>query len=78
MSDSPMDVVRKKKDSSISVGMHMLAEQQGEAFVSAGNSGAVVAAAVVIVVPVVVVRHVFVRVGRTCKNTRDSQDGTDK
>ncbi len=49
MSDSPMDVVRKKKDSSISVGMHMLAEQQGEAFVSAGNSGAVVAAALFIV-----------------------------
>jgi glycerol-3-phosphate acyltransferase PlsX len=49
MSDSPMDVVRKKKDSSISVGMQMLAEQQGEAFVSAGNSGAVVAAALFIV-----------------------------
>lgn len=49
MSDSPMDVVRKKKDSSISVGMRMLAEQQGEAFVSAGNSGAVVAAALFIV-----------------------------
>jgi len=49
MSDSPMDVVRKKKDSSISVGMQLLAEQQGEAFVSAGNSGAVVAAALFIV-----------------------------
>jgi hypothetical protein len=30
------------------------------------------------VVPVVVVRYVFVRDGRTCKNTRDSQDRTDK
>ena len=49
MSDSPMDVVRKKKDSSISVGMQMLADQKGEAFVSAGNSGAVVAAALFIV-----------------------------
>lgn len=49
MSDSPVDAFRKKKDSSISVGMRLLAEQQGEAFVSAGNSGAVVTAALFIV-----------------------------
>jgi len=49
MGDSPMDVVRKKKDSSISVGMRLLAEGQGQAFVSAGNSGAVVSAALFIV-----------------------------
>ena len=49
MSDSPVDAFRKKKDSSISVGMKLLAEKQGEAFVSAGNSGAMVAAALFIV-----------------------------
>lgn len=49
MSDSPLDVVRKKKNSSISVGMQLLAEGQGEAFVSAGNSGAMVSAALFIV-----------------------------
>jgi glycerol-3-phosphate acyltransferase PlsX len=49
MSDSPVDAFRKKKDSSISVGMRLLAEKQGDAFVSAGNSGAVVAAALFIV-----------------------------
>ena len=42
-------LVRKKKDSSISVGMKLLADKEGEAFVSAGNSGAVVAAALFIV-----------------------------
>ena len=49
MSDSPVDAFRKKKDSSISVGMRLLADKEGEAFVSAGNSGAVVAAALFIV-----------------------------
>lgn len=49
MGDNPLDVVRKKKDSSISVGMKLLAEGQGEAFVSAGNSGAMVSAALFIV-----------------------------
>jgi len=49
MGDNPLDVVRKKKDSSISVGMKLLAEGQGESFVSAGNSGAMVSAALFIV-----------------------------
>ena len=49
MSDSPIDVVRKKKDSSISVGMQLLADGQGDAFVSAGNSGAMVSGALFIV-----------------------------
>ncbi len=44
MHDNPLDVVRKKKDSSINVGMQLLNENKAEAFVSAGNSGAVVAA----------------------------------
>jgi len=36
--------VRKKKDSSISVGLQMLKEKQADVFISAGNTGAVVAA----------------------------------
>lgn len=41
MGDSPLDVVRKKKDSSIRVGLELLRDKKGDAFVSAGNSGAV-------------------------------------
>jgi glycerol-3-phosphate acyltransferase PlsX len=44
MSDNPLDVVRKKKDSSIRVGMEILKENNADAFVSAGNSGAVLSA----------------------------------
>ncbi|MCX5895301.1 MAG: phosphate acyltransferase PlsX [Proteobacteria bacterium] len=45
MGDNPLDVVRKKKDSSIRVGMELLNDKKADAFVSAGNSGAVVTAA---------------------------------
>jgi len=41
MGDNPLDVVRKKKDSSIRVGLELLHDNKGDAFVSAGNSGAV-------------------------------------
>lgn len=41
MGDNPLDVVRKKKDSSIRVGLELLRDNKGHAFVSAGNSGAV-------------------------------------
>jgi phosphate acyltransferase len=41
MADNPLDVVRKKKDSSIRVGLELVRENKGDAFVSAGNSGAV-------------------------------------
>ena len=44
MGDNPLDVVKKKKDSSINIGMNLLKDKQADAFVSAGNSGAVVAA----------------------------------
>lgn len=44
MGDNPLDVVRKKKDSSIRVGMELISNQRADAFVSAGNSGAVVSA----------------------------------
>lgn len=39
MEDDPLSVVRSKKDSSMSVGLHMLKED-GDAFISAGNTGA--------------------------------------
>ncbi|MBF0486291.1 MAG: phosphate acyltransferase PlsX [Candidatus Omnitrophica bacterium] len=45
MDDNPMDVIRKKKDSSIAVGINLLKQPGYDAFVSAGNTGAVVAAA---------------------------------
>ena len=49
MEDDPISVVRAKKDSSMAVGLRMLAEGQGEAFVSAGNTGALFTGATLIV-----------------------------
>lgn len=48
MDDSPLSV-RSKKDSSMSVGLKMLADGLGDAFVSAGNTGALYAGASLIV-----------------------------
>ncbi len=45
MDDNPMDVIRKKKDCSIAVGINLLKNGGYDAFVSAGNTGALVAAA---------------------------------
>ena len=49
MEDKPMCVVREKKDSSMSVGLKMLSNGEGDAFVSAGNTGALVTGATLIV-----------------------------
>lgn len=49
MSDDPLSVVKKKRDSSMSIGLRMLADGEGDAFVSAGNTGALVAGASLIV-----------------------------
>lgn len=49
MEDAPLTVVRQKKDSSMSVGLRMLADGKGDAFVSAGNTGALVTGATLIV-----------------------------
>jgi len=46
MDESPMEGIRKKKDSSIRVAFQLLQQQKVEAVVSAGNSGATMAAAV--------------------------------
>ena len=49
MEDDPLCVVRGKQDSSMSVGLKMLAEGQGDAFVSTGNTGALFTGATLIV-----------------------------
>lgn len=49
MEDNPTLVVRGKQDSSMSVGLKMLAEGQGDAFVSTGNTGALFTGATLIV-----------------------------
>ncbi len=49
MCDEPATAIRNKKDSSIVVAMRMLANGEGDAFVSAGSTGAVLAGAMLIV-----------------------------
>ena len=49
MEDKPMCVVREKRDSSMSMGLKMLAEGGVDAFVSAGNTGALITGATLIV-----------------------------
>lgn len=48
MKDNPSEVMRDKRDSSISVGMKLLKNKKADAFVSAGNTGAVTTAATLI------------------------------
>lgn len=49
MEDSPLSVVRDKRDSSMSVGFKTLAKGEVDAFVSAGNTGALITGATIIV-----------------------------
>lgn len=49
MEDSPLSVVRDKRDSSMSVGFKTLSRGEVDAFVSAGNTGALVTGATIIV-----------------------------
>ena len=49
MEDDPLCVVRGKKDSSMAIGLKMLAEGHGDAFVSCGNTGALFTGATLIV-----------------------------
>lgn len=49
MEDNPLCVMREKNDSSMAVGLKMLAEGQGDAFVSAGNTGALFTGSTLIV-----------------------------
>ena len=49
MHDDPANVIRKKKNSSMVIGLRMLAEGQGDAFISAGSTGALLTGATLIV-----------------------------
>lgn len=49
MCDEPTAAIRGKKDSSMVVGLRMLAAGEGDAFVSAGSTGALLAGATLIV-----------------------------
>lgn len=49
MNDEPNSVLKAKSDSSMAVGMKLLAENKGDGFVSAGNSGAICVGATLIV-----------------------------
>ena len=46
MDESPVEAVKKKKDCSINVAMRLVKEGRADAFVSAGNSGAVATSAI--------------------------------
>ena len=47
--DNPATIVREKKDASMIVGLRMLKEGKGDAFVSAGSTGALLSAATLLV-----------------------------
>ncbi|MBQ6831145.1 MAG: phosphate acyltransferase PlsX [Oscillospiraceae bacterium] len=49
MHDDPAEAVRKKKNSSMMLGLRMLSEGEGEAFISAGSTGALLSGATLIV-----------------------------
>ncbi len=49
MHDDPANVVRKKKDSSMIAGLRMLSEDEGDAFISAGSTGALLSGATLVV-----------------------------
>ncbi|MDZ7763560.1 MAG: phosphate acyltransferase PlsX [Melioribacteraceae bacterium] len=49
MSDSPTAAIRTKKNSSIVVGSQLVKDKKADAFVSAGNTGAVLAASTLII-----------------------------
>ncbi|MEI6508554.1 MAG: phosphate acyltransferase PlsX [Bacteroidota bacterium] len=52
MEEHPTKAIMKKKDSSISIGFKLLAEKQIDAFVSAGNTGAMLVGAMFSVKPI--------------------------
>lgn len=49
MRDDPASIVHKRKNSSMVVGLKMLADGQGDAFVSAGSTGALLTGATLLV-----------------------------
>ena len=49
MEDAPLSIIREKSESSMGVGLRMLQRGEGDAFVSAGNTGALLAGATLLV-----------------------------
>ena len=49
MEDTPTQAIKQKKDSSMVVGFKMLKEDEGDVFISAGNSGALLTGATLLV-----------------------------
>lgn len=49
MHDDPMSVMKEKNDSSLAIGLKMLADGEGDAFVSCGNTGALFCGSTLIV-----------------------------
>ena len=49
MDDNPATAFKEKKDSSLSIGLNLLREGKGDAFVSAGSTGALLSAATLMV-----------------------------
>ena len=49
MCDIPTQAIKHKKDSSMVVGFKMLKEDEGDVFISAGNSGALLTGATLLV-----------------------------
>ncbi|PCJ62180.1 MAG: phosphate acyltransferase [Candidatus Hydrogenedentota bacterium] len=52
MEDSPMVAIRKKKDSSLLVGMRLVKDGKADGFLSAGNTGAVMLGSRVVIGPI--------------------------
>ena len=48
MAEPPVAAIRKKKDSSLTVGLTLLKEGEGDAFVSAGSTGALLSGATLV------------------------------
>ena len=59
MHDDPTSVIHKRKNSSMIIGLKMLADGQADAFVSAGNTGALLTGATLLVKRVKGVRRGF-------------------
>ena len=68
MEDNPMCVTRAKSDSSMSVGLKMLAEGKGDAFVSTGNTGALFTGATLIVRKVKGIQRAGIATILPCQN----------
>ena len=49
MCDNPATAFKEKKDSSLTVGLNLLKEGKGDAFVSAGSTGALLSAATLMI-----------------------------